>query len=97
MKTTIIECPVCYHRMDSHDMLDEQMTRKLTPQADDFTICSCCGAILRYEEKDVHVVTDEELELLEPDQVEMAKFYQTVIRSPDYQLKFKAGLITKPI
>lgn len=96
MKTNTIECPNCYHRMSMDDMLDESWTRETKPAANDFTICASCGTLLRFEDKDVHAISDEELELLEPDQLKVALACQEVVLSEAYQREFKAGLLNKP-
>lgn len=91
MNTQIIECPHCLHRMNHHEMLDEDFTTKTKPRAMDFTLCSSCGTFLRFEDKDVHVATEEELADLEPEQMELALAAQGLVRSEDYQRKFRAG------
>lgn len=96
MKTNIIECPSCYHRMSMGDMLDESWTRDKKPVANDFTICSSCGTLLRFEDNDVHAVSEEEMELLESDQLKVALACQEAIRSEAYQREFKAGLLDRP-
>lgn len=90
MKTNIIECPACYHRMDNRNMLDEEWSHKRKPAADDFTVCSACGTLLRYDDNDVHAASDEELELMNPDQLKMAYACQEAVRSVAYQRMIKA-------
>lgn len=91
----IIECPNCFHRMEMTSMLDEDLTHVKRPVGGDFTLCACCGEFLRFEDKDVHIATEDEFNLMDPIRKTMALLAQQLVRSEDYQKQFKAVKLGK--
>src|ERR1043165_9923692 len=74
------ECPACLRMVDCATVVGSQSR----PKAGDFAVCAYCQAINRFDDQlNLVTTTDDELEELEPAQLQLLRLAQNAFRMAD--------------